>query len=128
MSKALTTLAFELAARDASWPVLPIVLADFRTGEIIYVSKFAADIFDYEPERLLGQAIEMLVPEEIRLTHARWRQDAQTPRTRLMGVGRALRGKRRDGSLFPVLITLTSARVLDRDIGVAFVVDLTGIA
>ena len=127
MGSELKNLAHEVAARDAAWPVLPIVMADTQTGEIVYASKFAAAIFGYEPEELVGGNIENLVPMELRTAHAMWRKDVQTPKTRLMGVGRQVMGVRKDGSLLPVHVSLTAVESLGRGIGVAFVTDLTGV-
>jgi PAS domain S-box-containing protein len=123
----LARIAYELAAKDAAWPKLPILMADLQTGEIVYCSPFAAHVFGYEPAELLGGSVEELVMPELREAHARWRQDASVPKTRLMGVGRHIIGRRKDGTPIPVHIGLTAARVTGRDIGVAFVIDLTGI-
>lgn len=123
----IARVAYEMAAKDAAWKVLPIIIADTDTGEILYCSQFAADTFGYTVDELLGQTIETLIPEDVRISHSRWRQDASVPKTRLMGVGRQIHGKRKDDSIFPVHIGLTSTKALDRTIGIAFVIDLTGI-
>ena len=123
----LASLAFNLTTKDATWPVLPIIAADMNTGEIVYASKFAADIFGYAEPELTGQIVEILLLEAVQDQHARWRQDASVPKTRLMGIGRLLYGRKKDGTIFPLHIGLTATKVLDRSIGVAFVVDLTGI-
>lgn len=124
---AITALAYEVAARDVTWPILPVVMADMQTGEIVYISHYAADIFGYAIEELLGRSLEELVPEDVRDSHTRWRKDASVPKTRLMGAGRQVRGRRKDGSLFPAHVGLTALTVLDRQIGVAFVIDLSGV-
>lgn len=123
----VANIAYEIAAKDAAWPVLPVVIADMKTGEIYYVSKFAADVFGYTPEELTGQPVEVLVPESLRFAHAAWRQDATVPKTRLMGVGRQIRGVRKDGTTFPAHVGLTATTALGRLVGVAFVIDLTGV-
>lgn len=124
----ISKLGYEIAAKDAAWPVLPIIMADMQTGEILHVSKFAANIFGYEAEELVGQVIEVLVMDELKLPHAHWRKDASVPKTRLMGVGRQIYGKRKDGSTLPVHIGLTAMQALGRQVGIAFVIDLTGIS
>src|SRR5437016_11481022 len=108
MTSALDHLALEITAKDAAWPVLPIIMADMQTGEILYASVFAAGIFGYEAAELLGQPVETLIPEDVRDAHARWRQDTTVPKTRLMGVGRKIYGRKKDGTLFPVHIGLTA--------------------
>lgn len=123
----LTKLAFEIAAKDTAWPILPIIMADIHSGEIVYISKFAEDIFGYETNELLGQTIEVLIPESVRESHARWRQDASVPKMRMMGVGRQIVGRRKNGNVFPLHIGLTTVSVMERVIGVALTIDLTGI-
>lgn len=121
----LTRRAHQVAARDAAWPRLPILQADMQTGEIVDVHQPAADIFGYAVEELLGQSVELLVPEALRESHVHWRQDVQVPRTRLMGQGRKVMGRHKDGSLKPVFIGLTESSA--NGIAVAFIVDLTGV-
>lgn len=120
-------IAYRVAAKDKAWTVLPIILADTKTGEIVDVSKFTADIFGYQVDELIGNAVEMLLPEPLRTAHAMWRQDAAVPVTRLMGLGRQIRGRRKNGEIFPVHVGLTEVDVDGRSIGIAFVIDLTGI-
>lgn len=124
----LDKIMYEVAAKDVAWPVLPIIMADMESGEIVYISKYAADIFGYDVEELAKKPIEILIPEDIRDAHSRWRKDATVPKTRLMGVGRQIRGRKKDGTLFPVHVGLTAMTALGRQIGIAFVIDLTGVA
>lgn len=123
----VSRFAYEIAARDASWKVLPVLAADTTTGEILFLSEFVASIFGYAPEELLGKPVEALISETLRSSHSLWRQDASAPRTRLMGVGRQVMGLRKNGQLFPAHIGLTVTTALDREIGIAFVIDLTGV-
>lgn len=123
----LANIVYEIAARDIAWPVLPVIMADTATGEIFYASKSAAGIFGYEPRELVGQVVEILVPESQRDVHVNYRQDASVPKTRLMGVGRQLWGRKKDGILFPIHVGLTAMEVANKSIGIAFVIDLTGI-
>ena len=120
-------LAYEIGGKDAAWPVLPVILADTNTGEIVYVSRYAADTFGYAVTELLGQPVEVLLPEALRTAHARWRADVELPKTRLMGVGRQVYGRKKDGTTFPAHVGLTGAVVAGRKIGIAFVIDLTGV-
>jgi PAS domain S-box-containing protein len=77
-------------------------------GEIQLVNKEAEKLFGYSREQLLGQRIEMLVPERYRQYHGAHRADYfAEPRVRPMGVGLELFGRRQDGSEFPVEISLS---------------------
>ena len=77
-------------------------------GRIVLANTQAQTMFGYAAEELLGQPVEMLVPEHLRPAHVahRARYDAQ-PRARPMGISLDLAGRRKDGSLFPVEISLS---------------------
>jgi diguanylate cyclase (GGDEF)-like protein/PAS domain S-box-containing protein len=83
-----------------------VVIAD-RDGRIQLVNAQAERLFGYAREELLGQPVEALLPERLRADHVAHRNGfAADPRTRSMGAGSELLGRRRDGSEFPVDITL----------------------
>jgi PAS domain S-box-containing protein len=84
-----------------------IVVVD-REGTIVTVNGLAEHMFGYPRSDLLGQSVELLVPEPYRGKHVADRTGyAQDPRTRPMGAGRELSGRRRDGTEFPVEISLS---------------------
>jgi len=83
-----------------------IVKAD-RDGEIVLVNAQAERLFGYTRDELLGQGMEVLLPEQFHDRHARHRSDyAADPHPRPMGVGLELFARRKDGSEFPVEISL----------------------
>lgn len=97
---------------DFAWAVVEvapdgIVIVD-DAGTIVLVNRRIEELFGYEPGELLGQPIEILLPHESRNVHRahRVRYRAE-PRTRPMGGGLDLRGLRRDGTVFPVEISLS---------------------
>lgn len=84
-----------------------IIVVD-EAGRIAIANSQAEEMFGYQRDALLGRPIEMLVPEQFRSTHAADRERyAAEPRTRAMGAGRALSGRRKDGTEFPVEISLS---------------------
>jgi rsbT co-antagonist protein RsbR len=84
-----------------------IVIID-GSGTIISSNKQAEHMFGYAPGALLGQPIEALLPERFRAAHHGHRSSyLASPRVRPMGSGLALTGQRRDGSEFPVEISLS---------------------
>lgn len=84
------------------------VIAVDRDGTIIQVNSQAQELFGYSRSELIGQKVEVLVPESYRRQHHQHREGfAQTPKTRRMGAELDLHGRRRNGSQFPVEISLS---------------------
>ncbi len=83
-----------------------IIVTDFD-GKIAQVNAQVEKFFGYDRSELLGQPIEVLVPERFRQNHPKHRTDyGQQPRIRTMGAGLELYGRRKDGSEFPIDIML----------------------
>ncbi len=84
-----------------------IVVADHE-GKIVVVNAQAEKIFGYPRVELLGQPVELLVPERYRAHHPAHRESfSHEHRVRPMGAGLELFGRRRDGTEFPVEISLS---------------------
>jgi PAS domain S-box-containing protein len=84
-----------------------IVIVDAK-GEIKLVNKETEKLFGYSRQELLGQRVEMLVPERYQQYHSGHRAEyVAEPRVRPMGVGLELFGHRKNGSEFPVEISLS---------------------
>jgi PAS domain S-box-containing protein len=79
-----------------------------RDGRIALVNSQLERLFGYSREELLGRTVDCLVPERYRSQHERHRMGFfSQPRARAMGAGLALHGQRRDGTEFPVEISLS---------------------
>lgn len=79
-----------------------------RDGLIVLANARTEQLFGYERGELLGRPVELLVPEPHRTLHVAHRTAYfDSPRVRPMGVGLELRGRRRDGEVFPVEISLS---------------------
>lgn len=79
-----------------------------RAGEIVLVNAQTERLFGYPREELLGLKVETLIPERFHAVHAPHRiAFFHEPRARAMGEGLELHGRRRDGSEFPVEISLS---------------------
>jgi PAS domain S-box-containing protein len=102
-----------------------IVVID-RSGAINTVNAQAEATFGYTLDELVGQPLEMLLPERFRGGHVEHRRDfTAAPRKRPMGAGLELFGLRRDGTEFPVDIQLSSLRTKDGTLPVAAIRDVT---
>jgi len=78
------------------------------SGNILFANRQVSSLFGYEAEEILGQPVELLLPERFRSRHVAHRQDyAGAVRTRPMGAGLDLFARRRDGTEFPVEISLS---------------------
>jgi PAS domain S-box-containing protein len=88
-----------------------VVVVD-ATGRILFANQQAEKLFDYSVNQLLGQSVDTLVPGRLRAAHAIHRQRySDEPRLRPMGSGLALFAQRRDGTEFPVEISLSPVTI-----------------
>jgi PAS domain S-box-containing protein len=84
------------------------VVADSR-GRIRLVNAQVEKLFGYERSELVGQQVEVLVPDSVKTWHPQHRSGYMgDPRTRPMGAGLQLSARRKDGSEFPVDIGLSA--------------------
>ncbi len=97
-----------------------------RKGEITLVNPQAERMFGYSREELIGQSVEILVPERFRSGHSEYRMDFYaSPQARPMGMGRDLFARRKDGQEFPVEIGLKPIKTDQGLIVLSVIVDIT---
>jgi len=107
-SSSAKTMAEVLLSTDLLEALPDAVVAVDREGTIVQANSQAQELFGYERDQLIGQKVEMLVPEGYRGQHHQHRENfAQAPKTRRMGADLDLYGRRRNGSKFPVEISLS---------------------
>ena len=83
-----------------------LVLVNDR-GVIILTNPTCTDLFGYSSDELIGENIEVLVPTKQRAEHHKVRSEYHNdPQQRGMAMARHLNGQRKDGSLFPVEVSL----------------------
>jgi len=82
-----------------------VVIDNNRKMQIVNVQ--AEKLFGYTREEMIGKEVEMLIPDRFRSEHpANERKFIADQKTRLMGIGKELFGKRKDGSEFSIEISL----------------------
>ena len=95
-------------------------------GRITLVNAQVERLFGYGREELLGQLVEILVPDDARTFHVRLRDRyAADPRPRPMGGGLQLAGRRRDGSTFPADVSLSAIPTSGGSLIIAAIRDVT---
>lgn len=102
-----------------------LLISDQR-GRILFANAALSDMTGWPAAELVGQPIEVLVPEEVRRRHVGHRESYQdAPSVRPMGQGLQLAARRRDGSLLHVEISLSPVATADGVLTVASVRDVT---
>ena len=116
---------------DLAWALLDavpdatlIVAAD---GEIVFANVGVEAVFGHPAAELVGMVVDELVPESSRGVHRAHRvRYLAEPSVRPMGSGIDLRARHRDGSEFPVEVSLSPLRLGDEVYAVAAVRDISG--
>jgi PAS domain S-box-containing protein len=102
------------------------IVAVNRTGRIVQANLQAEAMFGYNRDELRGRSIEVLLPDRLREQHRHHRSAfSHEPRRRPMGAGLRLLGLRKDGTEFPVDITLTPVEDPADGVVMAVVRDMT---
>jgi hypothetical protein len=97
-----------------------------RTGRIVLANRRMEEMFGYTRQELLGERIELLLPDSKRATHTHDREEYfLRPRIRPMGIGMELSGRRKDGAEFPLEVSLSYVEIDEGVFGIALVSDIS---
>lgn len=102
-----------------------IITIDTR-GIVETMNPAAARIFGYEPEEVIGQNISMLMPEPDRSRHDQYIENyLRTGQAQIIGKGREVLGKKKDGTIFPFLLSISEVELPGKLIFTGIVHDIT---
>ena len=104
-----------------------IVVADAQ-GHIVQCNDATAAIFDYPMQAIMGQRVNMLMADDAQGLHAQYLgQYLGTGEKKLLNTPRVLQGRRRDGSLFPLRLTISETRLDAEHFFIGVMQDFTAI-
>jgi PAS domain S-box-containing protein len=122
LAAALTNGALRSAVDAAPDGILVVDAA----GTMLFANPMIEQLFEYERHQLVGQSVDVLLPDALRASHsARRTAYVERPQTRPMGVGLELRGQRRSGTDFPVEISLSPVTSGAHVLVIAIIRDIT---
>ena len=102
-----------------------IIAIDDR-GIVQSVNPATVRIFGYSAEEITGQNVRMLMPEPYRSGHDKYiRQYLETGQAKIIGIGREVAGRRKDGSTFPLDLGITEVSQGGRRLFIGIVRDIT---
>ena len=121
--KTSTSEQFEALFNNAA---IGIIMVN-RAGDIQLANQFAQQQFGYTSTELLGRKIEILIPHGLTEKHRHHRKNyhEHNPHSRPMGTGMDLQGLRKDGTEFPVEVSLSIFNRDGEDFAIAFISDIT---
>jgi PAS domain S-box-containing protein len=103
--------------------VQSIIAVDAKE-KIVLATGALEKMFGYRPAEIIGQPLEVLVPEAARKRHVEYRRAYfANMQTRVMGSGLSLHGRRKDGTIFPIDVGLSVMETPAGSLAVAFVSD-----
>jgi PAS domain S-box-containing protein len=115
-------LLFSSESAQAIREMVPVLIADMETGEILEASLFLEGMFGYFVRgELSGRNVDDLIPERLRAAHVEYRaQYAREPKRRS---GRAIVGLRKDGTEIPIVVGLYPRMISGRPCVIVVILD-----
>jgi len=116
--KDICNILFESAAEA--------LIVTTQDGTIRIINSSVEEMFRYKKKELVEKKVEMLMPEKYGMKHISHRKGYNThPSKRSMGIGLNLTGHRKDGSIFPVEISLNHFEMEGKKMVIALVSDIS---
>lgn len=103
-----------------------VIICD-QAGRVILINKRAEELFGYRPDEVIGRLLNIFMPDRFFSNHVKHIQDFfKNPRIRSMGQNLDLMAKKKDGSEFPVEVSLSHLNTEVGHLGLAFITDISG--
>ncbi len=97
-------------------------------GQIQLVNEATINLFGYDRSEMLGQNVRMLMPEHHAVQHDQYLKNyEETRHPKIIGIGRDEKGKRKDGSLFPMRLAVNEVRIDDTHYYAGIIQDKTNL-
>jgi two-component system, LuxR family, sensor kinase FixL len=95
-------------------------------GVMETVNKSVLQLFGYTQNELIGKNVSMLMPEPHRSMHDKYLQEyLKTGHAKIIGIGRSLHAQKKNGDLFPILLSVSEMRLGDRIVFTGFINDIS---
>lgn len=102
------------------------IIAIDQRGTVEMANESAASLFGYDVEDMLGRNVKMLMPEPDHSSHDGYIANyLRTGEKKIIGIGREVTGRRKDGTTFPCRLSISEVKLEDRIIFTGIVHDLT---
>ena len=122
LSEQYKDLRFEALFNSASMGIIVVN----ATGDIVMSNKYANQLFGYNEDEIVSEKLEKLIPQRYHHAHVDHRDSyIKKPQARSMGLGMTLRALRKDGTEFPVEISLGHFETAESKYVIAFISDIT---
>ncbi|QRM90800.1 PAS domain S-box protein [Lacinutrix sp. WUR7] len=96
------------------------------SGVIIKANPASEQMFGYNKQELINKTVEDLIPNQFKKNHKSHRDKySKKPKSRRMGLDLDLWGLKKDGSQFPLEISLSPTEIENKQLVIAFVIDIT---
>ena len=125
LSMPFTTLNNDTFHALFNFASIGILITNSR-GEIQMANNYIATQFGYTQDELIGEKVELLIPTRYRERHVHHRNNfGDNPHSRPMGLGMELAGQKKDGTEFPVEVSLGHYTINNEHYSLAFINDIT---
>ncbi|HYI78886.1 MAG TPA: PAS domain S-box protein, partial [Chryseolinea sp.] len=124
-SNIMATISNESFRQIFQSSVEAIIIVD-QDGKILLANPVSEQMFAFDENSLTGVLVEDLLPDHLHAKHVNYRKSfVAHPEPRPMGMGRDLVARRKDGSEFPVVVSLTYTKIDGEILVMAFISDIT---